>query len=164
MISGAEKFGRKDLLLRRVNGDTQRNDSIAPEPGFSAAQLGRLALLYVGSVRRGKWLIPAFTACSALTPTTTRKNFDLQLWASRLQNPLNDLESSLTQETGGRKKKKNVRNVRLPDGSTHMVTGVGKNWLIEHSKIKAVRSSVGVTWPLPAFRTLGELLQETEYF
>jgi len=49
------------VCCQHVNGDTQCNDAIAPEPGFSAAQLDRLALLYVAaSVRRGKWLIPAF--------------------------------------------------------------------------------------------------------
>lgn len=40
-----------------------RNDRFAPEPGFSAAQYQRLALLYVmSSVRAGTWLIPAFHA------------------------------------------------------------------------------------------------------
>lgn len=37
------------------------NDVIAPEPGFSSSQLERLAIVYIAaSVRRGKWLIPAF--------------------------------------------------------------------------------------------------------
>lgn len=37
------------------------NDRFAPVPGFSREQYERLALLYVcASVRRGKWLIPAF--------------------------------------------------------------------------------------------------------
>lgn len=37
------------------------NDAIAPEPGFTSSQLERLAVVYVAaSVRRGKWLIPAF--------------------------------------------------------------------------------------------------------
>ncbi|MEA3035091.1 MAG: hypothetical protein QOH04_850 [Sphingomonadales bacterium] len=39
------------------------NDLIAPEPGFTRAQYDRLALLYVAaSVRRGRWLVPAFHA------------------------------------------------------------------------------------------------------
>ena len=39
------------------------NDFLAPRPGFTAAQYDRLALLYVmASVRRGRWLIPAFHA------------------------------------------------------------------------------------------------------
>ena len=40
-----------------------RNDARAPNPGFSAAQYDRLALVYViASVRSGRWLIPAFHA------------------------------------------------------------------------------------------------------
>ena len=40
-----------------------RNDAQAPIPGFEAAQYTRLAWLYVvASVRRGRWLIPAFHA------------------------------------------------------------------------------------------------------
>jgi hypothetical protein len=43
--------------------DGRMNDRIAPRPGFTAAQYDRLALLYVvASVRRGRWLIPAFHA------------------------------------------------------------------------------------------------------
>jgi hypothetical protein len=39
------------------------NDFVAPRPGFTPAQYDRLALLYVAaSVRRGRWLIPAFHA------------------------------------------------------------------------------------------------------
>jgi hypothetical protein len=39
------------------------NDFLAPRPGFTGAQYDRLALLYVAaSVRRGRWLIPAFHA------------------------------------------------------------------------------------------------------
>ncbi len=37
------------------------NDRLAPTPGFSQKQYGRLALLYlVASVRRSTWLIPAY--------------------------------------------------------------------------------------------------------
>jgi hypothetical protein len=39
------------------------NDFLAPRPGFTRAQYDRLALLYVAaSIRRGRWLIPAFHA------------------------------------------------------------------------------------------------------
>jgi hypothetical protein len=39
------------------------NDALAPNPGFTAAQYERLALLYIAaSVRKGSWLIPAFHA------------------------------------------------------------------------------------------------------
>jgi hypothetical protein len=41
----------------------QGNDFLAPRPGFTATQYDRLALLYVvASVRRGRWLVPAFHA------------------------------------------------------------------------------------------------------
>jgi len=44
-------------------GRGHRNDARAPDPGFSAAQYERLALIYViASVRSGRWLIPAFHA------------------------------------------------------------------------------------------------------
>jgi len=40
-----------------------KNDRNAPSPGFTPAQLARLALVYVAaSVRRGEWVIPAFHA------------------------------------------------------------------------------------------------------
>jgi len=43
--------------------DGRMNDRTAPRPGFTAAQYDRLGLLYVAaSVRRGRWLIPAFHA------------------------------------------------------------------------------------------------------
>ncbi len=41
----------------------EANDLIAPDPGFTAAQYKRLALIYIAaSVRRGEWLIPGFHA------------------------------------------------------------------------------------------------------
>jgi hypothetical protein len=49
-----------------------RNDRIGPDPGFSLAQMDRLALVYVAaSVRRGTWLIPAFHA--AVTRASRRR-------------------------------------------------------------------------------------------
>lgn len=88
---------RLTTCCRRVNGDLQCNDAIAPEPGFSEAQLDRLALLYVAaSVRRGKWLIPAFHGVIddefGSNAHDDPQNFDLQVWAARLQHLLNDLE------------------------------------------------------------------------
>jgi hypothetical protein len=49
---------------RAEDAKAQRpNDFLAPRPGFTAPQYDRLALLYVAaSVRRGRWLIPAFHA------------------------------------------------------------------------------------------------------
>src|SRR5215213_62954 len=86
-----------------IKGKKQRccNDAIAPDPGFSEAQLSRLALVYVAaSVRRGTWLIPVFH-CVLDThpriPTSERhddpQNFDVQAWANSLQRLLTELEN-----------------------------------------------------------------------
>ncbi|MGB8509067.1 MAG: hypothetical protein WCD76_11840, partial [Pyrinomonadaceae bacterium] len=43
--------------------DAHGSDAVSPDPGFTDAQLDRLALVYVAaSVRRGEWLIPGFHA------------------------------------------------------------------------------------------------------
>lgn len=72
------------------------NDAIAPLPGFTEAQLDRLALLYLAaSVRRGEWLVPAFHAdVDAGIPEAhdDPQNFDLELWAKRLQKLLKDVK------------------------------------------------------------------------
>ncbi len=48
---------------RSEAGRGRRNDAQSPNPGFTAAQYDRLALLYViASVRAEHWLIPAFHA------------------------------------------------------------------------------------------------------
>jgi len=48
---------------RKSAGRGRGNDALAPDPGFTAAQYDRLALVYViASVRAGRWLIPAFHA------------------------------------------------------------------------------------------------------
>ncbi len=64
------------------------NDGIAPTPGFTEAQLDRLALLYVvASVEHGQWMVPAFHATlDAGIPDAhdDPQNFDLALWAKRL--------------------------------------------------------------------------------
>ena len=50
-------------LLQPRRLDSHGHDSISPEPGFTAGQYERLALLFVAaSVRRGTWMIPAFHA------------------------------------------------------------------------------------------------------
>lgn len=39
------------------------NDALAPEPGFTQAQMQRLAVVYIAaSVRGGQWLVPSFHA------------------------------------------------------------------------------------------------------
>jgi hypothetical protein len=64
------------------------NDGIAPIPGFTEAQLDRLALLYVvASAEHGQWMVPAYHATlDAGIPDAhdDPQNFDLDLWAKRL--------------------------------------------------------------------------------
>jgi hypothetical protein len=64
------------------------NDRIAPLPGFTDAQLARLALVYTAaSVRAGQWLIPAYhAAVDAGIPDAhdDPQNFDLARWAHHL--------------------------------------------------------------------------------
>jgi hypothetical protein len=64
------------------------NDAIAPTPGFTDAQLERLALLYiVASARSGKWLIPAYHSPIDLGFKNAHddpQNFDLEKWAAKL--------------------------------------------------------------------------------
>ncbi len=51
------------LHVEMVQPRRGRGGTLAPTPGFTAAQYERLALLYVmASVRAGTWLIPAFHA------------------------------------------------------------------------------------------------------
>lgn len=69
-----------------------KNDAIAPEPGFTGAQLKRLALLYLtASARRGEWLIPAFhAAVDAGIPDAhdDPQRFSLEDWSAALQQEL----------------------------------------------------------------------------
>lgn len=69
-----------------------KNDAIAPEPGFTPAQLRRLALLYVAaSARRGEWLIPAFhAAVDAGIPGAhdDPQRFSLADWATAIESEL----------------------------------------------------------------------------
>jgi hypothetical protein len=64
------------------------NDGIAPIPGFTEAQLDRLALLYVvASAEHGQWMVPAYHATlDAGIPDAhdDPQNFDLDLWAKRM--------------------------------------------------------------------------------
>ncbi|MDX6613907.1 MAG: hypothetical protein QOD75_3093 [Blastocatellia bacterium] len=72
------------------------NDAIAPLPGFTEAQMDRLALLYVAAgVRRGEWLVPAFHAAldaGIADAHDDPQNFDLDLWARRLDALLKQLK------------------------------------------------------------------------
>jgi len=64
------------------------NDAIAPTPGFSDAQLERLALIYIAaSARSGRWLIPAYHSpidLGFLDRHDDPQNFDLDRWAAKL--------------------------------------------------------------------------------
>jgi hypothetical protein len=75
-----------------------KNDAIAPTPGFTEAQLDRLALLYAAaSVQHGTWMIAGFHACvDAGIPDAhdDPQNFDLTLWANRLASLIKDLEAT----------------------------------------------------------------------
>ena len=105
---GATKYekrgqGRKGLFVhveliqprRRDPEGGANNDAIGPSPGFTAQQLDRLALLYVAaSVRRGRWLLPAFhAAIDAGIPNAhdDPQNFDLDGWMASLERLLAEL-------------------------------------------------------------------------
>lgn len=104
---GATKFerkpGRKGLFVhveliqprRREPTGGPKNDAIAPMPGFTEKQLDRLALLYVAaSVRRGRWLLPAFhAAVDAGIPDAhdDPQNFDLEGWLASVERLLAEL-------------------------------------------------------------------------
>jgi hypothetical protein len=95
------KFVHVEMIQprRRDPAGPLKNDFIAPEPGFSQAQLDRLALLYlVASVRRGAWLIPGFHgAVDAGIPGAhdDPQNFDLNAWLRSLRGLLTDLGFTL---------------------------------------------------------------------
>jgi hypothetical protein len=80
---------------RDPNAGGPNNDRIAPEPGFTAAQYRRLALLYtVASMRRGSWMIPAFhAAVDAGIPDAhdDPQNFDLDAFAKELDRLVSTL-------------------------------------------------------------------------
>ena len=81
---------------RRDPQGSKNNDRIAPKPGFTDAQLKRLALVYIAaSVRRGEWLIPAFhAAVDAGIPDAhdDPQNFDLTRWANHLYQLLKSMK------------------------------------------------------------------------
>ncbi len=74
------------------------NDAIAPDPGFTQAQLKRLAIVYVAaSVRRGKWLIPTFhVALDYGIPGAhdDPQNFILEKWTEQLNQVLTEIRAS----------------------------------------------------------------------
>ena len=83
---------------RSAPGHGWHNDAQTPDPAFTAAQYDRLALLYtIASVRRGKWLIPAFhAAIDAEIPNghDDPLNFDIDSFADSLDRLVAKLEQS----------------------------------------------------------------------
>ncbi|MCA2684817.1 MAG: hypothetical protein IM504_00970 [Microcystis sp. M038S2] len=84
------------------SGQTQcspptKNDAKSPDPGFTKAQLDRLAVVYIAaSVRRGKWLIPAFHVVLdqiVLGGHDDPQNFNLDQWSNQLNDILTEIRS-----------------------------------------------------------------------
>ncbi|HEX8920988.1 MAG TPA: hypothetical protein VF766_05900, partial [Pyrinomonadaceae bacterium] len=73
------------------------NDRFAPMPGFTDAQLKRLALLYLAaSVRRGEWMIPAFHAvvdAGIADAHDDPQNFDTTRWCDHLRSLLESIKT-----------------------------------------------------------------------
>jgi hypothetical protein len=79
-------FLHTELIQPRQRG--RGGDGHSPDPAFTVAQYDRLALLYtIASVRKGKWLIPAFhAAVDAEIPNghDDPLNFDIDSFAGSL--------------------------------------------------------------------------------
>ena len=71
------------------------NDAIAPEPGFTDAQLERLALVYLAaSVRSEKWLIPAYHSPIDLGFPDAHddpQHFSLEMWGRKLRELIEEI-------------------------------------------------------------------------
>jgi hypothetical protein len=82
---------------RRSDPIGSGNDAAAPSPGFTDAQLDRLAIVYIAaSIRRGKWMIPAFHAAidaQTFGDHDDPQNFDLLRWDERLKSLLAEIRS-----------------------------------------------------------------------
>jgi hypothetical protein len=84
-----------------------QEDIEAPYPGFTEAQLKRLALLYIiASSRKGKWLIPTYHAVldegiieykngRELSGHDDPQNFDLSLWCKEIEKLLIEINSQI---------------------------------------------------------------------
>ncbi len=82
---------------RRDPNGSPTNDAIAPVPGFTGAQLDRLALVYVAaSARKGEWMIPAFHAAMDAGIRNAHddpQNFNLSEWAERLGGIIEEIKT-----------------------------------------------------------------------
>jgi hypothetical protein len=86
-------------LVQPRRRDVHGIDAEAPQPGFTQAQLDRLALVYIAaSVRRGEWLIPAFHATIddgiSADSHDDPQNFDLEVWANSLDRLVTCISAS----------------------------------------------------------------------
>jgi len=89
----AQRFGTdlKGLFLHveMIQPRRGRGGTLAPSPGFTAAQYDRLALLYaMASLRAGTWLIPAFHATidgGVRNGHDDPQNFELATFAKSLE-------------------------------------------------------------------------------
>ena len=87
-------FLHHELIQPRIKG-TFHFAAVGPQPGYTKAQLDRLALCYVAaSVRRGSWMIPAFHCVLDLGIPDGHddpQNFDLAQWGTAIETLLHDV-------------------------------------------------------------------------
>src|SRR5262249_54469385 len=87
-------FLHHELIQPRIKG-SYRYHAVAPEPGFTAATMERLALCYVAaSLRSGTWMIPAFHCALDLGISDGHddpQNFDLFQWGGALEKVINEI-------------------------------------------------------------------------
>ena len=90
-------FLHHELVQPRIKGAFKFH-AVGPQPGFTAAQIERLALCYVAaSLRRGSWLIPAFHCLLDLGISDGHddpQNFDLFQWGGAIEKILADVKST----------------------------------------------------------------------
>jgi len=99
-------FLHVEMIQPRRRGPGHRaNDIAAPDPGFTSAQYGRLALLYtIASVRAREWLIPAFHAVidgDLRGGHDDPQNFELSAFAQALESILDRLAVQVEQSPAG---------------------------------------------------------------
>jgi hypothetical protein len=88
----SDQFLNTELIQPRISGNSRgTGDAIAPQPGFPACQLERLAVIYIAaSLRHGYWLVPAFHAVvdyefrNRSNMHDDPQNFSLDAWAELL--------------------------------------------------------------------------------
>jgi hypothetical protein len=88
---------------RRFSNSGSSYADIAPDPGFTDAQVKRLALLYIiASARKGEWLTPVFHAVlddGLKGGHDDPQHFDLGKWSAKIEELLGEMvnsKSSLT--------------------------------------------------------------------